>query len=108
MVELIIVIATLAVVILAWGKVNKALDWSGERIGETGDMLSDLTVSGAKQTSRGVIISHDSLLDTVLESKEKDSNRQKKESSFKKKLDKDQLAGLKTHEDYLQTIINRK
>ncbi len=107
MVELVIVIATLAIVIMGWSKMSKALDWTGDRIGETTDMVSDLTVSAAKQTSRGVVISHDSLLDTVLESKEKDANRQKKEATFKSKLDKTSIANLKKHEDWLEKIVNR-
>ena len=107
MVEMMIAIATLAIVIMGWSKVSKALDWTGDRIGETTDMISDLTVSAAKQTSRGVVISHDSLLDTVLESKEKDANRQKKEESFKKNLDETALKNLKKHEDWLEKIVTR-
>ena len=107
MVEMMIAIATLAIVIMGWSKVSKALDWTGDRVGETTDMISDLTVSAAKQTSRGVIISHDSLLDTAFESKEKDSNRKKKESAFKSKLDKTELANLKKHEDWLDSITSR-
>ena len=107
MVELIIVIATMAIVIMGWSKVSKALDWTGDRIGETTDMISDLTKSASKQTSRGVVISHDSLLDTVLESKEKDANRQKKETDFKAGLDKPALTALKKHEDWLAAIVAR-
>jgi len=107
MVELVVVIAVLAVIIMGWSKVSKALDWTGARVGETTDMISDLTVSAAKQTSRGVVISHDSLLDTVLDSKEKDANRQKKEKIFKEKLDKDQLKSLTVHEDWLKAIVDR-
>ena len=92
---------------MAWSKVNKALDWTGARIGETGDMLSDLTVSGSKQTSRGVVISHDSLKDTIEESYEKDVNRTRKRTKFLEKLSKDELAGLKPHEDYLKKILER-
>lgn len=107
MVELIIIIATLAIVIMAWSKINKALDWTGDRIGETGDMLSDLTVSGAKQTSRGVVISHGSLKDTIDEQIKKDVTRTRDMTKFKKGLSDDEIKEVKTSEDYYTSILAR-
>lgn len=107
MVELIIIIATLAIVIMAWSKISKALDWTGARIGETGDMLSDLTVSGAKQTSRGVVISHGSLEDTIASEIKKKVTRSKDMTKFKAKLSEDEKKVVKETEDYFATLLAR-
>jgi len=107
MVEIVIAIGTLAVVIMAWSRVSKALDWTGDRIGETSDMISDLTVSGGKQTARGVLISHDSLRDTALDSAKKESKRVKERKDFMAKLDADQKKSVEGHEKFMDKYINR-
>lgn len=107
MMDSLVIVLAMVIVVLAWNRMSKGMDWVGERIGETGDMLSDITTSGAKQTSRGVVISHDSLMDTISESVEKDANRRKKATKFKKGLNEEEIKALKTHEDYLDKILKR-
>ena len=107
MVELIIIIATLAIVIMAWAKINKALDWTGARIGETGDMLSDLTVSGSKQTARGVVISHGSLKDTIASEVKREVTRSQDMTKFQAKLTDEEKKVVKETEDYFGTLLNR-
>lgn len=107
MVELIITIATLAILIMAWGRVSKGIDWTGARIGETGDMLSDLTVSGSKQTARGVIISDDTLQDTIQESVKKKQKRVKEQTAFLSKLSEDEKKAVTSHEAYVKNMIKR-
>lgn len=107
MLELILAVATLAIIIMAWSRVSGALDWTGDRIGETSDMLSDLTVSGSKQTARGVIISHDSLMDTALESEKRESKRESERKAFNSKLDTEQKKSVEAHVKYLNKYINR-
>lgn len=107
MVEMLMAVAVLAIVIMAWAKVDKALDWTGKRVGETTDMLSDLTVAGAKQTARVTVISHDSLAETVSQSKQKAVNLRRKETEFKSGLKEDEIADLKEHEAYLDGILKR-
>ena len=100
-------VAILAIVIMAWGRISKGLDWTGDRIGETGDMLSDLTISGAKQTSRGVVISHGSLKDTVDGEIKKDVTRTREMTKFKKGLTAEEIKEVKTSEDYYASILAR-
>ena len=108
MVELVIMIATLTVVIFAWSKISKSLDWAGARVGETGDMLSDLTVSGGIQTSRGVAISQDSLLDTLQDSKKKAAVRAKEYTQYTSKLSTDEKKAMAEHEKMLKELLKRK
>ena len=103
----ILLVLAMVIIVLAWNKISKGLDWAGAQIESTGDMLSDLTVSGAKQTSRGVVVSHDSLMDTISDSIEKDANRKRKITKFKAGLKEDEIKDLKTHEDYLAKILAR-
>lgn len=107
MVESILLVLGAVIVVLAWNRLGKAMDWVGDRVGETTDMLSDITVSGAKQTARGVIISHDSLMDTAIDSKEKEVNRLKRETKFIEKLKEDEQAAYNKHGDYLSKFIDR-
>ena len=107
MLEIIVAIATLAIIIMAWSRVSSALDWTGDRIGETSDMISDLTVSGGKQTARGVLISHDSLRDTALDSSKKEGKRVQARKDFFSKLDADQKKSVEAHEKYMDKYINR-
>lgn len=105
--ELIIIIATLTIVIFAWSKVGKGLDWIGVQVGNTGNMLEDITVSGSKQTSRGVAISHGSLKDTVDEQIQKDITRTRAMTKFKKGLSEVELLEIKTSEDFYNTLLAR-
>ncbi len=108
MVELIIIIATLAIVIMAWSKVNNALDWTGKEIAKTSSVLSNVTEAGAEQTLRGVVISRGSLLNTMSDFKEQSANRIKKETSFKSKLtEKDEIKAYADGETYLAKLLAR-
>ena len=105
--ELILLIVALVIVIMAWSKISKGLDWMGARVGETGDMLSDVTVSGAKQTARGVLISHGSLKDTADEQVQKDITRARAMTTFKEGLSAAEKTTVKESEDYYKTLLNR-
>ncbi len=108
MVELIIIIATLAIVIMAWSKVNNALDWTGKEIAKTSSVLSNVTEAGAEQTLRGVVISRGSLLNTMSDFKEQNANRIKKETSFKSKLkEPEELKAYDEGADYLAKLLAR-
>lgn len=106
--EGILLVLVMVIVVLAWNRFAKGLDWIGDRVGETTDMLSDITISGAKQTQRGVIISNDSLLDTAAESKEKEVNRLKRRTQFTKGLKDDEREAFEKHEQYLKDLLSRK
>ena len=101
-------IAVLAVIIMAWGRISKSLDWTGARIGETGDMLSDLTVSGSKQTARGVLISDGSLEDTFLDEEERAQKRIKRKTSFVNKLTDDEKKSSEANSKRMREMIKRK
>lgn len=107
MTELVIMIATLTIIIFAWSKISKALDWTGAQIGNTGDMLSDLTISGAKQTSRGVAISHGSLKDTIDEQVQKDITRTQAMTKFKAKLTDAEKTDIAKSEAYYAKLLER-
>ena len=107
MIDGIFIVLAMVIIVLAWNKFSKALDWVGERVGETSDILSDITVSGAKQTARGVVLSHDSLMDTIQDSVEKEANRQVRAEKFKEKLKDDQKKNLEAHESYLNKFKAR-
>ena len=109
MVELIIAVATLTVVIMAWSKINNALDWTGKEIAKTSSILSNVTEAGSEQTLRGVVISRDSLLNTMSDFKEKNANRIKKETAFKSKLkEKDEIKAYDEGADYLAKLLTRQ
>ena len=107
MADLIIAIGVIAIIILAWGKFNKAMDWTGDRIGDTTDLLKDLTESGTKQTARGLIISQDTLLDTAFESREKNAKRAKNRAAFESKLSENEKKSLETHDAWLDKLATR-
>ena len=108
MVELIIIIATLAIVTMAWAKINKALDWTGNEVAKTSKILSHVTEAGSEQTLRGVVISRNSLLDTMSEFKEKNATRIKKETAFKSKLkEPEEIKAYADGEDYLAKLLTR-
>ncbi|MHA1692206.1 MAG: hypothetical protein ACTSU7_11310 [Candidatus Heimdallarchaeaceae archaeon] len=93
---------------MAWGRISKGIDWTGARIGDTGDILHDLTVSGSKQTARGVLISDDSLMDTFHDTVEKTVKREKKRTAFMSKLNEDETKSVNKREAELKKMIERK
>ena len=107
MTELIITIATLAIIIMGWGYMKRAMDWTGDRVAETTDMLSDVTSSGSYQTRRGVVISRDSLNETISETREKVAKRQKKEAKFMTGLDAEQLKAVAAEDKFMDGLLNR-
>lgn len=64
--ELILLIAVLAIVVMSWAKISKALDWTGSKIGKSGDVIDHVFDSATKQTARAVIISDEALDETKL------------------------------------------
>ncbi len=109
MVELVITIATLAIVVMAWSKINNGLDWAGKEIAKTSSVLSNVTEAGAEQTLRGVVISRGSLLNTMNDFKEQNANRIKKESAFKSKLkEPEELKAYQDGADYLSGLLARQ
>jgi hypothetical protein len=108
MVELITLTLGLAALIMGWKYVTRTFDWIGSNIGRTSVILEDLTVSATLQTQRGVVISADSLEDTVLESQKKAAKRAKDMSAFLKNIDKDQKTQVEAHEKRLQRLLARK
>ena len=107
MMDLVIAIAVLAIIILGWGYMKRAMDWTGARVGDTTDLVSDLTKSASVQTGRGLAISRSSFKDTMLESIQNDAKRQEKKAKFLSGLNEAQLKTIKKEEDYLQAILNR-
>ena len=107
MIELVITIATLTVVIFAWSKISKSLDWTGARIGETTDMLSDLTLSGRDGTAQARLAMRSKLEDSAVDFEKKAAARAKTRKEFKDKLDKDQLAEVAKKEKFANQLLNR-
>ena len=107
MIELIALIIALVVVIMAWSKVSKAMDWMGAKIDKSSFAIDDLFDSATDQTARGGIISRDSLLDTMMDSEKKTAVRQKIREEFKANLSDDQKKEVETHNTYLNKFINR-
>ncbi len=107
MIELIIAVATLAVIIMGWGYMKKSFDWVGARVGETTDMLSDVTNSGSYQTRRGVVISRDSLSETMSDTREKVAKRQVKEAKFMAGLSPEQLKAVAAEDKFMNALLNR-
>ena len=106
--ENLLLVLVAVIIVLAWNRMSRGIDWIGDRVGETSDMLSDITLSGSKQTQRGVIISHDSLMDTAQDSVEKEANRQKQATKFKSSLKAEEIKALSEHEKFLENLMNRK
>lgn len=107
MVEVIIFGLGLALVVMMYGRISKSLDWAGKQIEQTSDMISDVVTSGTKQTARGVILSHDTLLDTVLESQKREAKRTTEQSKFEAKLTAEEKKSVDAHAKYLAKYINR-
>ena len=107
MVELIIAIATLAIVIMSWSKVSKALDWAGNQVSNTTDIFEDLTTAGSVQTARAVVISSDTLEDTVHESAKKSAKRQEDRAKFMKGLNKEQTDAVTTQGKRFDKYLKR-
>ena len=107
MVEIITTIATLAIIILGWSYVKRAMEWTGNRIAETTDVITDVTKSASYQTARGTAISRDSLKDTILESRKKEAKRQEAEAKFLKDLTPEQLKAIKEEDKFLNSLLNR-
>ena len=107
MVELVIMIAVLAIVVMGWSKINNALDWTGNRISDTTDVLTDITKAGSIQTSRAVAISQDSLEDTLQMSLQKASKRQEERAKFESKLTDEQKKAVSAYEQKMAKILSR-
>lgn len=101
MVEIILVVMALGVLLMYGSKLNKALDWTGDRIAQSGDIVDHLSSSAVKQTARAVIISNDSLDSTKLESLEKKKDYALKRKEFFSKLTKEETKQLDSHEEWL-------
>ncbi len=102
-----IVVAMLAIVIMSWSKVSKAMDWSGKIIGQTADPIEDLLTAGGQQTGRAVAISNDSLLETLQENKKRAAKRETESKKFTAGLDTDQLKAVKAVEDRFKKYLDR-
>ena len=107
MVELIIVIATLAIVIIAWGKISKGIDWAGSMVGKTSDIIEDAAVAGSYQTARAVTISRDTLKDDILASNKKEASRQKERKEFEKNLTAEQKKAVEENNAALNKYLTR-
>lgn len=107
MIELIVAIATLAIVIIAWGKISKALDWTGSMVGKTSDIIEDAAVAGSYQTARAVVASRGTLKDDILQSKKNEAKRQKEQQTFLKSLSKEQLDAVQKEESALNKYLSR-
>jgi hypothetical protein len=108
MLELLTFALGLAALIMGWKYVTKTLDWFANNMSRTGDLVQDLTVSASYQTQRGVIISHDTLEDSIFESKKKAVKRSKDMKSFSKGLGEDEKKEIESHNKTLNDILARK
>ena len=107
MVEIIIVVATLTIVIFTWAHINKALNWAGTQVGQTTDMLTDITKAGGVQTSRTVVVSQKSFLDTVHDAREAAIKREEATKKMVSKLDTEQKKSLETYDKELKDLLKR-
>jgi len=107
MLEIIVFGLGLAVLVMTYGRITKSLDWAGKQIEQTSDLIGDIVTSGTKQTARGVILSHDTLMDTALESSKKEASRQKEADKFMNGLDEDAKKAVEAHNKYLSQYVNR-
>ena len=107
MIEMILLIAVLAVTIMAWGKISKSLSWAGNRIDETTDMLVDMTLSGRDQTARARLASRKTLEADALDFEKAAASRAKVRKEFLAKLDKDQKAEVDKVSKFANALLNR-
>jgi len=105
--EFIIVLVALVLVIMLYGRIAKALDWTGSKIDQTSDILDDIIVGGTKQSARARITSDDTLHDTVLESIKAEAKRVKEKSKFKSSLSEAEKKAVESREKRLQKLLDR-
>jgi hypothetical protein len=108
MLELLTFALGLAALIMGWKYITRLFDWIANNLGRTGDLVQDLTVSASYQTQRGVIISHDTLEDSLFESRKKAVKRSKDMKSFTKKLGEEEKKDIEDHDKVLSAILARK
>ena len=105
MIEMILMIAVLAVAVMSWSKVSKAMDWAGVQIGNTTDMLEDVTKAGSLQTKRAVVISNNGLKDTIQESVQKSATRADEYEKFTSKLSTESKKKVTDYEKELEALL---
>jgi len=107
MIEMILMIAVLAVAIMSWSKISKAMDWTGRMVGQTADPIEDLLTAGGQQTARAVAISNDSLLETLAENKKKAAKRETESKKFLAGLDAEQKKAVEIVDKRFEKYLNR-